>query len=403
MAMKRSINFSIFRRKEGPQRTHATEQTDRQALYERLAGRSITIEEGDLTPVEEGNPPLDWETVNGQITLVASAIEGLLEGRARVTAEYLKSLNPSPIGYETLNSIEYQVSLATLIPQIQDLIGPIAAEVSAQPEFETPFTVLAREDSVRFGRTDRKKDKQDTSDGPAAEVARPGSGDSQSSQHIANAKKELLPPLFAMQGVERESRIVPHEQNNITPKEKPDLREESSAPQPATFNNQKRPATPEQDPKSDESKREAAQVPWPGAEDPVSQGVERLQEIFMTSEPLDGRSVASLVQELPGVTGALILLKGGAVIGGRLPASIDVGAAFQVPEVLQNFTRFILQIEAVQKARSIVVTVTSATTISLVDSGKVVLFVTHKGRKLLPGLAQRLTQTAEALELIYGN
>ena len=406
--MKRSINFSIFRRKEGPQRTHSTEQTDRQALSERLAGRTITIKEGDLTPVADGDPPLDWNTVNGQITLLASAIEGLLEGRARVTAQFLKSLKPSPIGSETLNSIEYQVSLARLIPQIQDLIGPIAAEVSGQPEFETPFTLLAREDSIRFGHTDRQKGEHNTSDGATAEVPCPPSCGIQATQNIPTAKNELLPPLLAMQHLEENPPIIQREQNNCTPKQRPALREARSDQQSPPFNNHTSLATDVPESRSDKIKRGAGgahvdHVQWPGVENSARQGVERLQEIFMRSEPLDGRSVVSLVQELPGVTGALILLKGGVVIGGKLPDSIDLQAVLQVPEALQNFTGLILQIEAGQRARSIVVTVTSATTISFIHSGQVVLFVTHRDRKLPPGLAQRLTETAEALNLVYGS
>ena len=122
----------------------------------------------------------------------------------------------------------------------------------------------------------------------------------------------------------------------------------------------------------------------------------------MTSKPLDGRRVASLVQELPGVNGALILLEGGVVLGGQLPEGLSLEAALQAPEVLKNFTRFINEVEAGQKTESRFVSVTSATTISLVASGQIVLLVSHQGRKLPPGLATRLTQIAEALNLIYG-
>jgi hypothetical protein len=133
------------------------------------------------------------------------------------------------------------------------------------------------------------------------------------------------------------------------------------------------------------------------------QGVERLQEIFMTSRHLDGRRVASLVQELPGINGALILLEGGVVLGGQLPESLSLEAALQAPEILKNFTRFIHEVEAGQKAQSEFVSVTAATTISLAASGEIVLLVSHQVRTLPPGVAKRLTETAEALNLIYGN
>ena len=123
----------------------------------------------------------------------------------------------------------------------------------------------------------------------------------------------------------------------------------------------------------------------------------------MVSEPLNGRRVALLLQQFPGVTGALILLEGGPVLGGKLPDSLSLEAALQAPEVLANFIRFIVQLEAGRKAQSRFVSVTSATNISLVRSGQIVLLVSHQNRKLPPGLAQRLTETAEALNLIYGN
>jgi hypothetical protein len=113
--------------------------------------------------------------------------------------------------------------------------------------------------------------------------------------------------------------------------------------------------------------------------------------------------VASLVQEFPGVIGALILLEGGAILGGELPVGLSLEAALQAPEKLKNFTRFINEIEGRRKPEPKFVSVTSATTMSLVASGKIVLLVSHQGRKLPPGLAQRLAETAEALNLIYGN
>jgi hypothetical protein len=76
-------------------------------------------------------------------------------------------------------------------------------------------------------------------------------------------------------------------------------------------------------------------------------------------------------------------------------------AALQAPEVLTKFLRFIHELEGESVAPRFV-TVTSANTISLVSCGQVVLLVSHQGRKLPPGLSQRLTETAQALDLFYG-
>ena len=129
--MKRSINFaSIFRRKDDRQPTHSSEQADQGLLAQRLVERKITLKEGDLKPLTEESPPLDWATVNGQLTLPAVIIDGLLEGRARIRARHLKSLTSLPIGSEVPDATEYAVSLAAVVPQIEDLLQSGEAETS---------------------------------------------------------------------------------------------------------------------------------------------------------------------------------------------------------------------------------------------------------------------------------
>jgi hypothetical protein len=127
--------------------------------------------------------------------------------------------------------------------------------------------------------------------------------------------------------------------------------------------------------------------------------MERLQDIFMTSQTLDGRTVAALVQDLPSVTGALIMLQGGVLLGGQLPESCNQEAALQAPELLKRFVDFV---DAVLGSGTNFIAVSAATPLSLVVSGEVVLVVSHRSKKLPPGLARRLTETADALNLIYG-
>lgn len=122
--MRRSIDFgSIFRRKDDQQPTHSSEQGDQGLLAKWLADRKITLKESDLKPLTEESPLLDWATVNGQLTLSAEAIDGLLQGRARIRAQHLKSLTPSPIGSDVPDATEYAVSLSAVVPQIEDLPG----------------------------------------------------------------------------------------------------------------------------------------------------------------------------------------------------------------------------------------------------------------------------------------
>jgi hypothetical protein len=61
-------------------------------------------------------------------------------------------------------------------------------------------------------------------------------------------------------------------------------------------------ATPETGPKKQPTSRWISELQPPQLdEDLPRKAVERLQEIFMTSRPLDGIRVAALVQELPGI------------------------------------------------------------------------------------------------------
>jgi hypothetical protein len=420
----KSINFgSIFGRKDSLQRTDSKEQAGRRSLWERFAERQVTLKEGEVTPLAKETPSLDWTAVNGRITVLASAVEGLLEGRTRIKAQQLKSLEPCPIDRETEDSIEYAVSLAAIVSQIDDLLNDNQPETE-QPEFETPFTALAREDNARFERRDKTQSRES---GDHAAV--------RNGQSLTNAGE--IPHPIATKNAEPEMDL---EQSSLSLTElcslsrkpslgQPEITTPASQPPKANVDQAQRPesskevsiavtqaeptmveyevrhtAMPETGPKNQPTSRWGLELQPPQLDGELAQqGVERLQDIFMTSKPLDGRRVASLVQELPGINGALILLGGGIVLGGQLPESLSVEAALQAPEILKNFIRFIREVEAGQRAQSQFISVTAATTISLAASGDIVLLVSHQARTLPPGVAKRLIETAEALSLIYGN
>jgi hypothetical protein len=436
VAMKRSINFgSIFRRKEDQQPPPAGDQTNQAVLLERLAGRSIKLAEGDLSPVSSASPSVDWDIVGGQITILATAIEGILEGRTRIRAQHLKNLSPSPIDADTPDQSEYVVSLPAVIPQIQDLLGTGEPDIAAEPEYETPFTILAKQDGARFAEQTNRPKKEEPGDqlktGPAAMFPK-GTG---TPEEIVTAKApepeqqeeeepapELslhsTPPVLTLRTLHA---VPPDQANEPEPPEKPSDQEDNARQQNEMKNSDSERTEPpgklasgqiklferetgkEESLAGDNGAARLESLRWGGDSSPAGRGMVLLQEIFMTSEPLDGRRVASLVRQFPGVTGALILLERGAVLGGQLPESLNMEAALQTPEVLRNFLQFILELEEGEPKTPRFVTVTSANTISLVSSGQIVLLVSHQGRKLPPGLAQRLTETAQALDLVYAN
>ena len=161
LAMKRSLNFSsIFREKGVDQPPPPSGLTDQAALAQRLLGRPIKLAKGDLEPVSKDSPPVDWDMVGGLVIIQGEAIDGMLDGRARVRASHLKSLVPSPLAADTPDQSEYFVSLPTLIPQIQDLLGPGDPEVGPEAEYETPFTVLAKQDEIRFAGKNNPQNKE---------------------------------------------------------------------------------------------------------------------------------------------------------------------------------------------------------------------------------------------------
>ena len=407
--MKR-INFggSIFRRRNDEEPMAASEQADQDSLAQRLANRTITLKQDDLKPLTKENPPLNWAIVNGQITLPATAFEGLLQGRTRIRAQHLKILVPPPITPDVSDATEYEVSLAVIIEQIQDLLQPTEVAPSCQPQFETPFTAIAKEDSLRFA-IETNKSQNATS--PAIKHE-DGSTCEQGFSTTPRAESQTLHKPLELA---TESQIFEDTATARLQAEKPTSRSDDHLSLEETIDDyhKKSPGSlvyassrqslfeqvPEDAPggaAADGTRSEPGKQ-W------ARRGVQQLQEIFMVDEPLDGRRVALLVRQFPGVNGALILLEGGAVLGGQLPHWLNLEAAIQAPEALAHFIRFIVQLEGGQAPQSKLVTVTSATTITLVHSGKIVLLVSHRSRKLLPGLQQRLTETAEALNLIYGH
>jgi hypothetical protein len=430
--MKRSINFgSIFRRKEDQQPSPASDQTNQAVLLERLAGRSIKLAESDLSPVSSASPSMDWDAVGGQITILATAIDGILEGRARIRAQHLKNLIPSPIDADTPDQSEYVVSLPAVIPQIQDLLGTGKPEIAAEPEYETPFTILAKQDGARFAEQSNRQKKEEPGDqlktgldplfpdgtGTPEEIVTAKAPEPEQQEEEEPAPEFSLhstPPVLTLRTLHAGP---PDQANEPEPPEIPSDEKDNATQQNVRKNSDSERTEPprklvklfeietgkEEPLAGDNGAAHLESLRWGGDSSPAGRGMVLLQEIFMTSEPLDGRRVASLVRQFPGVTGALILLERGAVLGGQLPESLNMEAALQTPEILRNFLRFILELDEGESKTPRFVTVTSANTISLVSSGEIVLLVSHQGRKLPPGLAQRLAETAQALDLVYAN
>jgi hypothetical protein len=396
--MKRALKFGIFgRSKEEAAPEGEPAQTEVKSLYDQLHDRTIELAEGDVWP-PDGMPPLDWGKVAGRITVPAGAVTGILEGRTLIDAKTLKTLNPAPVGADIDDATQYSIELSSVVPQIQDLLGPVEEDDGPPPAFLTAFTMLAQEDSLRL--EVQKHGKEDGVD-PAKEI--PGEGETKKDDQPAKRRLSFRPVRTR---AEDSPPPLPPSDHKDTASHEVTIDPPHPIEPLLAFHSGTPPVGEADESLANDHANNAqgklADIPRRRfVEEPGSQGLERLQEIFMTSEPLPGPRVASLIQKYPGVTGALIMLEGAGVLGGEIPEQLNLDAALQAAEVCKKVDRFLRAVEGGKQGKETFITVTSSMTISLTLSGRIVLFVSHQGRKLPPGLAQRLTAIAEALNLIY--
>ena len=439
---------SIFRSKGTQRSDPSADKTVRIAALDRLAGRQITLKAGDIFPLSEVKRSLDWEATGGEIVVPISAITGILEGRATIKAIELRRLSSSLVSPDTVDEAEFKLSLQAVVRQIQDLLDLLEAKKPEDPVYETPFTVIASEDDARLADRKRKREgglaegagPNHTKAPELGETVKPEAVEApdrpvislSALRSLAKERSQQAPGREFPHAIENQNRgeEVQEEQDGSKNGKKVELPISSAT---AKTSQQKSKVlelptlgadetgsgeeSPQRNKKPEPGPVEAAALseapselrkPTPKldlVEPPVldeeftRQGMERLQDIFMTSQTLDGRTVAALVQDLPSVTGALIMLQGGVLLGGQLPESCNQEAALQAPELLKRFVDFV---DAVLGSGTNFIAVSAATPLSLVVSGEVVLVVSHRSKKLPPGLARRLTETADALNLIYG-
>ena len=69
-------------------------------------------------------------------------------------------------------------------------------------------------------------------------------------------------------------------------------------------------------------------------------GLERLRELFITEEQLDGCQVANLLAGFPKVKGALIMLGDGTFVGGELPEGCHLDSALLAPVIMRTVREF---------------------------------------------------------------
>jgi hypothetical protein len=128
--------------------------------------------------------------------------------------------------------------------------------------------------------------------------------------------------------------------------------------------------------------------------------LERLQEIFITDDFLDAEQVAKLLTALPKVKGAVILVEPGTIVASELPEGFDPEAALGIPPLIRA-ARQLAQDFCQSDASA--ATILAELPISVFQEGRLSVLVVHEGRGSLPGLKDRVSDVAKALDAIYGS
>ena len=341
---------SLFKRKH-PASTFACDDAG-----DPLKERDVIIREGELL---DGHAPaaVDWSKVGGAITVKAGKILGVLEGRTRIKAEVLEELHPGKFTRPANPAAEFNIPLHVVVMQIQDILCSTSLTDVKLESLQTPFAELAREDEERF-----KKGQRDQP--LVRQTVVPRSSDENDNGSGEDGEGELA----------------------LSEQPEPAIARLGSAPE--FHNTPSRMASPPPEGRHVQSRSARRE------------GYERLQELYLTDEPLDGAKVADWVFQLPRVTGVVIMLSDGAVLGGELGGGIGEKLVGLAPSFVKYASGF-MEILSGGPTRFITF-FGHALQISLVIYGDVLMLIGHEGKNLPPGLRERLVATAQALDIIYG-
>ena len=354
----------LFKRKEeGPLPQFARDDT-REILNE----RNLLVREGELL---DGQLPasVDWSKVGGAISVKADRVLGILEGRTRIKATVLQELYPGLFEKPPNPGTEFTIPLQVVVTQLQDVFAGVSPEEVELEDFDTPFGQLAREDEARFkNRHPDRPGKIRSYEATAIPLFDKDDGEVGMPAGTNGTRRDLESPVVR----EEPSKPVIEEWFPVL---------ESGHPEPAKAGL----SAGVRDIQSDRRRRE---------------GHARLQELYLTDEPLDGSKVASLILQLPRVAGVVIMMSDGAALGGGLSGGLSEGLLSLAPD----FAKSLLSLtQTVQGGPASFATFSSqAFQISVAIGGDVLILSAHGGRSLPPGLRERLVATAQAMHLIYG-
>jgi hypothetical protein len=349
-----------------------------------LAAQSIELCQ---ETIGESDCVLHWDRLEEKTFLVpVGLIEGLREGGPKIAAARLYEIAPGIFDAVPAGSAAISLRLSLIVSQLANLLpeAPEPPEIVNQ-SFETPFCRQAEEERARLL---QKK------------IPVPTRGTDQKHSVASDARSEEL-------------QYEPADRPN-TPLEL--LREYDCAQRPTEKEHAREPAgtgsevpqLPSSPPAAPHRLEEPEIEPLPAiqAERKVSvlptalnprAAMERLQELFLLEEDLDGPRVAEEILKLPRIQGALVIRCGRGVLGGRLPEQYDPVVALSAPDLIEQLARFTA---ALGGGNFSFATISASQQITLVSHGAITLVVIHEGR-FVPGVRQKLVETAKALADLY--
>jgi len=347
---------------------------------------------------------LHWDRLDGEMLLLRVAlIEGLQEGVPRIAAGRLYGVAPALFDSPPPD-VTIHLRLAAIVSQLANLL-PEAPEPpeTVDQSFETPFHWQAEAEQARIREQQRPPPLRRPD---AARNLFPPQTDSGSNEvdfepgdrpqiPLEILREQNLTQATLAQTSPDTQQLPPDQEAALTepqPSLAPSLSPSSPAPisQPAplpvTLEEKKLSAAPAQMiPKRSSHQRVIRRA-----------AIERLQEIFLLEEELDGPRVTEEILKLPKILGALVM-RDQAVLGCLLPEGFDPKPAMALNRLIEQLTQFSADFGA-ERLSSL--TISAKEHITLVSQGAILVLVIHHGR-LVPGVREKLVESAEALDALY--
>jgi hypothetical protein len=390
----------LFRNLKGQNDVGSANSTNLEEAAE-LADQTIVLRPEDFIGGDSGKDVLDWSSLDPtEIRVPFRDTNGLMEGRVAIAAGALRRNYPALVPAATPDDIQFPISLKTVVLQLQNCLRVTKAEQPIAPsgDFDTPIAQVAREDEG-FLKLERAAQ---SGPAPAETTDQPQLYPELGSFPLIREKPQSTPPsppAIQVTWPPSSAPVSPSSEIRSDPfKDLPkvglragDGKSEVSLPDPEI--RAKADVVRSIAPKT--SSEWAAQI----SDKPLRRlGLERLQEIFLTDDFLDACQVAKLLRAFPKVKGALILMEDGTVMGGDLPEGFNLDASFAAPTLLRASREFV---NTLNGSDVVAITLLADTPISVFLERKVCILIAHEGRGLLPGMRERVSDIAKALNAMY--